>query len=248
MESREFDGDGRTATTVSPFRTSYEMKWWSSLRLISDFENDRIAVLDYNSTTIATLTYVTEPLALSLPRRDLLLITRARSILLYNLTDGNRRLIISDDSKSTLQDVSQAFFDMDGNLIVTVANRVWSYPVYRECPQSKSSGDGETVPIIWFVSLWIEGSSVFTPLNLCPAGRLGTGCTFIDDVCNVSQPCKSGGHCTTDATLQRGYTCSCPWGFNGDDCEIDQRPCKPDTCRNQGGKTSSSSYNRNHRL
>lgn len=92
------------------------------------------------------------------------------------------------------------------------------------------------------------GSMAFLPLNLCPAGRFGNGCAFVDDVCNISRPCQNNGHCTTNATIQRGYSCSCPWGFIGDDCDIDQRPCKSNTCRNQGENNSFFSSDDNERF
>lgn len=95
-------------------------------------------MVEYNSTNFTTLTFVTNPLSLSLPRRNILLITRNTSIILYNLTDGHQHCIIGCDSTSKLQNIHQALLDLDGNLIITVENEIRSYPMYRQCPSSES--------------------------------------------------------------------------------------------------------------
>ena len=55
----------------------------------------------------------------------------------------------------------------------------------------------------------------------------------------MSQPCENAGTCFSDASMPYGYNCTCSWGFNGMNCEIDQRPCQPNTCSFRGENSSS---------
>ncbi|CAL1529764.1 unnamed protein product, partial [Lymnaea stagnalis] len=42
-------------------------------------------------------------------------------------------------------------------------------------------------------------------------------------------PCKNGGSCTT-LPLSHSYSCACPRGFTGSNCEVDIDDCKIDSC------------------
>jgi hypothetical protein len=48
------------------------------------------------------------------------------------------------------------------------------------------------------------------------------------------KPCQNNGSCTNDNSTLYGYVCSCLTGFNGTECQYDYRPCKQNTCWNNG--------------
>jgi hypothetical protein len=48
------------------------------------------------------------------------------------------------------------------------------------------------------------------------------------------KPCRNNGNCTNDNTTANAYICTCPPGFDGAQCQLDNRPCKPTTCWNNG--------------
>ncbi len=48
------------------------------------------------------------------------------------------------------------------------------------------------------------------------------------------EPCQNNVNCTNDNTTANGYNCTCPPGFNGEQCQLDNRPCKPNICWNNG--------------
>ena len=74
----------------------------------------------------------------------------------------------------------------------------------------------------------------FAPPTCPDAVSIGVNCSTSSALCDVLLPCQNNGICNhTNITLV-GYTCSCATGFNGARCEDDHRPCKPDTCWNQG--------------
>ena len=71
--------------------------------------------------------------------------------------------------------------------------------------------------------------------------RNASSSTNPDPPCDISNtlrylldPCQHDGTCVNNGSDPDGYTCQCSWGFDGDRCERDIRPCKPDTCWNNG--------------
>jgi hypothetical protein len=48
------------------------------------------------------------------------------------------------------------------------------------------------------------------------------------------QPCQNNGTCNNTNTNVDGYNCTCLHGFDGSQCQYDNRPCKSNTCWNNG--------------
>ena len=53
-------------------------------------------------------------------------------------------------------------------------------------------------------------------------------------------PCRNQGTCFNNISYAYGYICQCKDGFNGTNCQNDQRPCKPSRCWNNGICTETS--------
>ncbi|CAN7945758.1 unnamed protein product, partial [Ixodes hexagonus] len=66
----------------------------------------------------------------------------------------------------------------------------------------------------------------------CDEGWGGLFCNQDLNFCTNHRPCQHGGTCTN--TGQGSYTCTCPPGFAGKDCEVTQDPCRASPCRNGG--------------
>ncbi len=77
-------------------------------------------------------------------------------------------------------------------------------------------------------------SSSFVPLSCSDPTQIGTTCNISNTPCEVTQPCQNNGMCNNVNTTLLGYICVCPSGFNGTQCQLDYRPCKPNTCWNNG--------------
>ena len=50
--------------------------------------------------------------------------------------------------------------------------------------------------------------------------------------CINNRPCQNGGTCTNAG--EGSYTCSCPMGYTGTNCEIEIDNCQLDPCQNGG--------------
>ena len=77
-------------------------------------------------------------------------------------------------------------------------------------------------------------ANAFIPLPCQNPNKIGIDCNTSSTPCETLQPCKNHATCqnTNDSLL--GYACTCPDGFDGDQCQNDQRPCKSNTCWNNG--------------
>ncbi len=53
----------------------------------------------------------------------------------------------------------------------------------------------------------------------------------------MRHPCENNGTCNNSDTESDGYICLCPSEFNGTECQLDHRICKPNTCFNDGIST-----------
>lgn len=64
-------------------------------------------------------------------------------------------------------------------------------------------------------------------------------CNTFSTPCDIFKPCQNNGTCLSSRSVTNDYISQCPSGFNGTECQIDIRPCKPDICWNNGISFSS---------
>ena len=85
--------------------------------------------------------------------------------------------------------------------------------------------------------LLVRISSQFFPSSTSP--HINFTSDARRNLCGMLEPCQNNGGCyTTDN--QQTYNCICPSGFSGPRCQSDDRPCKDDTCWNNGKHLCSS--------
>lgn len=70
-------------------------------------------------------------------------------------------------------------------------------------------------------------------LDCADLNTTGSHCNMTQSFCDSFQPCQNYGSLIISAD-DEGYSCACPPGFTGVHCQFDRRPCKPDTCLNNG--------------
>ena len=75
---------------------------------------------------------------------------------------------------------------------------------------------------------------IFVVLSCNDSYRVGAYCNISSSPCDAVHPCQNEGTCVNDKTLLTGYQCQCSIGFIGSECQEDTRPCKPNTCFNNG--------------
>jgi hypothetical protein len=77
-----------------------------------------------------------------------------------------------------------------------------------------------------------------SPVTISPicsnSTYIGPYCNISSNPCQTLRPCMNNATCINSNTTAGDYNCACPSGFNGTQCEFDHRPCKPDTCLNNG--------------
>lgn len=74
----------------------------------------------------------------------------------------------------------------------------------------------------------------FVPL-ICPnPTNIGINCNISSAPCDILNPCQNSATCTNSNMTLSGYICLCSFGFYGIQCELDYRPCKPNTCWHNG--------------
>ncbi len=79
-----------------------------------------------------------------------------------------------------------------------------------------------------------SSSTSFVPQS-CPSQyAMGLNCNTSSTPCDILKPCQNNGNCTNNNNTLYNYICLCPPSFDGTECQIDNRPCKPNTCQNNG--------------
>ena len=77
--------------------------------------------------------------------------------------------------------------------------------------------------------------SYFIPSNDCKDPyKFGPYCNGSTKPCDLSKPCLNSKNCINDPVIPDKYFCVCANGFTGPKCELDIRPCKPNTCFDHG--------------
>ncbi|XP_060928675.1 delta-like protein C [Limanda limanda] len=66
----------------------------------------------------------------------------------------------------------------------------------------------------------------------CKEGWGGLYCDQDLNYCTNHRPCRNGASCTN--TGEGSYTCACPPGFTGKNCEIETNECDSNPCKNGG--------------
>ncbi|CAF1248706.1 unnamed protein product [Adineta ricciae] len=86
-----------------------------------------------------------------------------------------------------------------------------------------------------------NSTSLFWNAHSCGINTsyIGSYCNISGNICHVQNPCLHTGNCTS-LNNNQDYYCSCPLGFSGKRCQVDERPCKPSRCLNNGEFSSSS--------
>ena len=69
--------------------------------------------------------------------------------------------------------------------------------------------------------------AAFIPLTCQNSIVFGPSCNLSNAACTTLQPCQNNGTCIDNNTQAHGYSCSCPPGFAGSGCHLDQRPSHP---------------------
>nr|XP_006825153.1 PREDICTED: uncharacterized protein LOC100366994 [Saccoglossus kowalevskii] len=80
-----------------------------------------------------------------------------------------------------------------------------------------------------------QGRSCFQYTCICPECYNGRNCeTYIEDVCQLDNPCRNNGTCHPTNNSCSEYTCECPECITGDVCHQEVNPCSPNPCLNDG--------------
>ncbi|KAJ8923684.1 hypothetical protein NQ315_010265 [Exocentrus adspersus] len=111
-------------------------------------------------------------------------------------------------------------------LVYTVCQPGWEGPLCNQCQRYPGC---------------MHGTCVKPWDCLCNEGWGGLFCNQDLNFCTNHKPCRNGGTCFN--TGQGSYTCSCPNGFNGTDCEIPMDDCSRTPCLNGGTCNSKGTYN-----
>ncbi|CAF1577516.1 unnamed protein product, partial [Adineta ricciae] len=87
-------------------------------------------------------------------------------------------------------------------------------------------------------------SAVLTLPSCLNQNQIGSNCNHSSAPCDILVPCQNNGTCINGNKTINEYSCVCLSGFNGTQCEVDNRLCKPNTCQNSGKckETSSTTF------
>lgn len=79
-----------------------------------------------------------------------------------------------------------------------------------------------------------QQSTPSMPFSCSNGHSIGLYCNISNAICDMLRPCQNNGICYNETKASYNYSCVCPNGFNGRRCEIDNRPCQPIGCWNNG--------------
>ena len=74
----------------------------------------------------------------------------------------------------------------------------------------------------------------FQPTVCSSPQQVGPFCNVTNMPCSVLRPCQNNGSCSDVSNNSRGFLCSCPSGFGGEECQLDLRPCGTNPCLYNG--------------
>ncbi|CAF2044699.1 unnamed protein product [Rotaria magnacalcarata] len=94
---------------------------------------------------------------------------------------------------------------------------------------------------IYKLTLSKTGCSSFEPAPCADQSKMGPQCDTSNTYCSKTNPCLNNGKCNDTESNTPPYSCNCPMGFNGTDCELDERLCKPHKCLNNGSCSDNTS-------
>ena len=137
---------------------------------------------------------------------------------------------------SQVNQPSSLRLDSSGNLWVADENnrRIQKFVVNSQCNRAyafASSGANASMSCpIANASSSQPNPAPFQP-RPCPSPqRPGLFCNVTNTPCLVFSPCQNNGSCFHVSNNTRGYWCSCPSGFGGDDCQYDLHSCGKNPC------------------
>ena len=168
------------------------------------------------------------------------------------ITDyGNHRIIGSDENgfrcivacsmssgstSNQLSNPQSIAFDSFGNLFVVDNNnnRIQKFRLLSNISNSKIKKTNDSIFSFDYLgeTTTTTASSLSLVVPTCAnKTTMGTNCNISSTPCDLLKPCKNYGTCEN---RDEGYVCNCLKDFDGSECEIDNRRCKPTTCWNQG--------------
>ncbi|KHJ48103.1 hypothetical protein D918_01370 [Trichuris suis] len=86
-----------------------------------------------------------------------------------------------------------------------------------------------------YLQSWIHWGTLHRRQLFLPSEAIGKHSQFSDIEECKNNPCRHGGLCME---TYGGYTCQCPPGWNGHNCEKDIDECTSSPCQNQGECTN----------
>ncbi|CAF0842565.1 unnamed protein product [Adineta steineri] len=160
-------------------------------------------------------------------------------------------------SPSQLNNPYSFSFDSYGNIFVADQTncRIQKFLVSSNSCVETLMNDIESTT----TSFILDGTEIFTTISnqngeqllqsftppTCPSSTsIGLTCSISSASCDMLNPCQNNGLCIDDNTTLSDYICLCPYGFDGQQCQNDYRPCQPHTCWNNGicNQTSNTTF------
>lgn len=92
----------------------------------------------------------------------------------------------------------------------------------------------ETSTSAYVQSSIVPSSNIFVLTSASSSAMIVVHSNSSLATCEMLHPCQNNGTCVNLNSTIGTYNCTCPSDFGGDQCQIDYRPCKIDTCLNNG--------------